>query len=722
MQWNVWITPEDSSALTLLARTHGARRESLDLPIGAGHGRVALVVVGVFERATKEIVVGGERSTLARFLEASRRAAGERCYFFDLACEAAVDPFAAADLVADLLAHAADGEGWVVALRGLPLVAPHPLVRWLDDRASESRPMAFDDAYELLASSSFSGLSAPALGRATPRFAVALGGEHGAPVPVAIGSARDLAAVADEVGTPRPPTAEMLGSGAVDESPVPPAPASMSIDIDVDLTSGSHLAAAPASSSGGALVDLTSLPQIEAALSGPNLEIAARGSWAPWEEEAAALAAAGFREASWSPRLEALAERAALEPRRVEALLMRLVESFAREGLAHEAGLVCRRLAVLRRDALSDIAGAIDAFRGAIRCLPTQAENHRGLAELLGMGVDPTLAATCLDESIGALGPELEFLVLRRSAFARLDPERATLAGAFAVAFGDARFQPDADALVAHAPLRPARGLGAAERALVRHPAMAEDVSAIFGVVERAALEMRADEKRLPPLDPATALDPSSTVTIVRTVTWAAQVLGLPPVPVHHVETTRHDLIAHPGPPACVVVGPRATTGRSLVELSFLAARHLAYYLPGHRVSLQFVSVDELAMLFWAALLAVREEIPPALREATATMRWRDGLRTRLSPSERAELGALVARFEAAGGRVDLTAWVRGLELTANRLGLLLAGDPSRVVAMVRNEDRRVGGLEAQARLTDLALWGASEAHARLRRDLLTRA
>jgi hypothetical protein len=246
-------------------------------------------------------------------------------------------------------------------------------------------------------------------------------------------------------------------------------------------------------------------------------------------------------------------------------------------------------------------------------------------------------------------------------------------------------------------------------------------VSTIFGIVEAAALAMRAEEKRLAPLEVSTLLDPQGTATIVRTVTWAAQILALPPVPVHHVETTRHDLIAHPGPPACVVVGPRAISGRSLVELSFLAARHLAYYLPGHRISLQFVSVDELAMLFWAALLAVREEVPAALREATATMRWRDGLRARLSPDERGRLAEAVARFETQGGRVDLAAWVRGLEFTANRLGLLLAGDPGRVVAMVRHEDRRVGGVDAPARLADLALWGASAAHAKLRRELLGR-
>jgi hypothetical protein len=712
MQWNVWLGNDDTSADGLLARVHGSRRADLEAPLGSRAPRAAFVVVGSLEVRTLTLTLGERNVALPTFLDAVRSAAEERCFFFDLACAEGADPFAAADAAGAILSAAAPGEGWAVAVRALPAEAPHPLLRWLTDLADAPESLSFEDAYDVLASSSFSGRAAPALGRAAPSFDMRFGA-----LPEPIGSARDLASVAESLSTPRPPVAEI----AADEE-IPEPPASMSIAVDVEFNSGSGIPVAPASMSSAELVELQSMPALEAALSGPNLELAARGSWAPWEEEAEALVASVARDPSWSSRLDALAERAALEPRRVESLFMRLVEAFAREGKGREAGAVCRRLAVLRRDTLHDVAGAIDAFRGAIRCVPAQHENHRDLADLVSMGVDANLAATCLDESLAAVGPELDLLVLRRSTLARLDPERAVLAGALAVAFGDPRFQPDADAMAAASPLRPGRSLAVADWAHLRHEAMSETVSGIFRVVEGAALAMRAEEKRLAPLDAGTLLDPQGTATIVRTVTWASQILGLPPVPVHHVESTRHDLIAHPGPPACVVVGPRAISGRSLVELSFLAARHLAYYLPGHRISLQFVSVDELAMLFWAALLAVREEVPAALREATATMRWRDGLRARLSVEERSQLAAVVARFESQGGRVDLAAWVRGLEFTANRLGLLLAGDPARVVAMVRQEDRRVGGLEAQGRLADLALWGASEAHAKLRRDLLGRA
>ncbi len=711
MRWNVWLGNDDASADGLLARVHGSRRGELEAPLGTRVPRAAFVVVGSIETASLTLTLGERSAPLPAFLDAVRGAAEERCFFFDLACAEGADPFAAADAASAILSAAAPGEAWAVAVRALPSVAPHPLLRWLTDITDGTESLSFDEAYELLASSSFSGRAAPALGRAAPSFDV-----HFGALPQPIGSARDLASVADAVSTPRPQARELPSGDCIPEPPP-----SMSIAVEIDLASGSGIPVAPASMSSADLVELQSVPALEAALSGPNLELAARGSWLPWEEEVEALVGSVARDPAWAARLDALAERAALEPRRVEGLFMRLVEAFAREGKGREAGAVCRRLAVLRRDSLHDVAGAIDAFRGAIRCVPAQADNHRDLADLVSMGVDANLAATCLDESLAVVGPELDLLVLRRSTLARLDPERAALAGSLAVAFGDPRFQPDAEAMTASAPLRPARSIADSDWASLRHESMSETVSVVFRVVERAALAMRADEKRLAPLDAGTLLDAQGTATIVRTVAWASQLLGLAPVPVHHVESTRHDLIAHPGPPPCVVVGPRAISGRSLVDLSFLAARHLTYYLPGHRISLQFVSVDELAMLFWAALLAVRDDVPAALREATATMRWRDGLRARLSEDERAELVAAVTRFEAQGGRVDLGAWVRGLEFTANRLGMLLAGDAVRVVAIVRHEDRRVGGVEVQARLADLALWGASAAHAKLRRDLLAR-
>lgn len=713
MQWNVWLASDDFAADAILSRVYGTRRETLDMPPGARELRSAFVLVGTFDAAQKTVHVGESSTTLAAFLESTRGSADERCYFLDVACADCTDPFLAADVAGSILAAAVPGEGWVVAVRPLPLQGPHPVLRWLTDIVCAGELLGFDDAYDQLASSSYSGRSAPALGRAQPSFELSLGA-----FPEPLVSMRDLAAAADALQSPRPPAA-----GPVDDEVIPEPPPSLSInvDVDVDFASGASIPVAAVSMSSGELHAIPSVPALAIA-SAPNLELSARGSWVPWEEEAEALATKGFRDQAWNARLATLMERAALEPRRAEALLMRLVDSFARDGAAREAGAVCRQLAILRRDVLADVSGAIDAFRGAVRCTPAQPENHRDLAALLATGVDAPLAAACLDESIGILGPDSEFLVLRRSTLARFDIERATLAGAIAVAFGDTRFGPDAESIAAAAPLRPARALRDADWALIRHDDMTADVSAIFRIVEDAALAMRADEKRLAPLDAGTALDPQGTATIVRTVGWASQILGLPAVPVHHVESTRHDLIAHPGPPACVVVGPRAISGRSLVELSFLAARHLTYYLPGHRISLQYVSVDELAMLFWAALLTVREEIPAALREATATMRWREGLRVRLSPAARAELATAVARVEAQGGRVDLAAWVRGLELTANRLGFLLAGDPARAIAMVRGEDRRVGGLEGSGRLADLAVWGASAAHVKLRRELVMRA
>ena len=709
MEWNFWIAPDDVSADALLASLNGSRREPLarrELKAEANRRpQAAHIVVGTWENTSQSIRVHDASTPLAAFLSGARAASVDCAFFLDLGCTAALDPFAGAEIVSSLLECALPGEAWVVAMRPLPLHAPHPLVRWLTDVVAEPCVQTFDDDYEALASSSHSGRSAPSLGRAKPSFELRFEG-----------SPHALSAIQEAAPATWRASAPVECPDAIDDAPM-----SLSIIVDIELPSSGDVPNAVFSMSSNDLSDIPSLPAMHASSSGPDLDLASLGSWVGWDHDAEALLASDFENSSWFARLDVLMARSAIESRRTESLLARLIDALARQGQAKGAGVVCRHLAILRRDALHDTTGAIEAFRGAIRCAPLAMENHNDLASLLTMGTDTGLAVVCLDESLAVLGPVPEFLVLRRTLLARIDSARSVLAGALAAAFGDLRFSTDAESLAADAPMRPARILTAADWALLRHPDMSTDVTEIFCIVEAAALEMRSEEKRLVPLPAGALLDPQGTATIVRTVAWASQILGLPQVPVHHVESTRHDLIAHPGPPASVVVGPGAISGRSLVDLSFLAARHLTYYLPGHCISLQYVSVDELAMLFWAAVLTGREEIPPALREATATMRWREGLRARLSSSQKALLVHAVARVENGGGRVDVASWVKGVEYTANRLGLLLAGDPSRVVAMVTAEERRVGGLNANHRLTDLAVWGASEAHAKLRASLTQR-
>jgi hypothetical protein len=86
-----------------------------------------------------------------------------------------------------------------------------------------------------------------------------------------------------------------------------------------------------------------------------------------------------------------------------------------------------------------------------------------------------------------------------------------------------------------------------------------------------------------------------------------------------------------------------------------------------------------------------------------------------LRPEELEALSAAVGRLEARGGDVDLLTWIRSVELTANRAGLLLAGDLQTALTQVRTEAHGLTGLDVEQRRKDLLAFSASRAFADLR-------
>jgi hypothetical protein len=67
---------------------------------------------------------------------------------------------------------------------------------------------------------------------------------------------------------------------------------------------------------------------------------------------------------------------------------------------------------------------------------------------------------------------------------------------------------------------------------------------------------------------------------------------------------------------------------------------------------------------------------------------------------------------------MELASWMRGVELTAARAGLLLCGDLATAIAAMRGERRAVGDLGYDERRGDLLAFSASRALAEARARL----
>jgi hypothetical protein len=250
------------------------------------------------------------------------------------------------------------------------------------------------------------------------------------------------------------------------------------------------------------------------------------------------------------------------------------------------------------------------------------------------------------------------------------------------------------------------------------HPDAEVLTGQIFGVIAPAVLlgrvtTLRRDKKLHTP-DPAGRQDPEkSTLTAVRAVGWAAAILGLAAPPIY-VEKSRDVAFEHiPGVPPITVVGARALSGRSQIELAFLAGRHLCWYRQEHFVRTLFSAVADLEDLFLAALVVGSPTLPIAADVRQRVAPIARAIEPLLEPPQLDALRGHFLRFVEEGGRTNLQRWSSGAEKTATRAGLLLSNDLPVALAILEAEEGRLG---EQAK--DLLVFSASERYSQLRHQL----
>ena len=149
-------------------------------------------------------------------------------------------------------------------------------------------------------------------------------------------------------------------------------------------------------------------------------------------------------------------------------------------------------------------------------------------------------------------------------------------------------------------------------------------------------------------------------------------------------------------------------------QLAFLAGRHLTYYRPEHYALVFFPTLADLSSLVLSAVRLVIPgiSVPPP---GDGDSRIDADLGGRLAAEKKKALEDAVARLDARGGKLDLLAWIRHVELTAARAGLTLAGDLRVPMRMMKEETRAIGELSAETKRGDLLAFCASDAYGKLR-------
>jgi hypothetical protein len=381
---------------------------------------------------------------------------------------------------------------------------------------------------------------------------------------------------------------------------------------------------------------------------------------------------------------------------------------------------VCRKLAMLKRDKLLDGPGAIDAFRGALEVRPDDVESRAALAELF-------VAKGQRDDAVRELTRAADSAPLRVQTYRRLfelhlraqRPDQAWLAALCLEELGAEEV--DHELFIGQyrtgAPIRPTTAMTDEWWADLSAPGVDLIVLDILAAISRAATQIRFRE--LEQKGQATALPESariaasSTATIMRTFQWASRVLGVDTCALYSMGDIKGGLAAVPAAAPSTAVGEGVASGRSVQDLSFLVGRHLTYFRPGPYVLIFYPTLEDLTALLLGAVALAQGASPPDFADKA-----HKALRKELTNEESARLAEAVTALEQRGGTMDLPALLRGIELTAHRAGVLIAGDLRVGMNELRKEEREIAGLRLEDKRADLLRFAVSEPLSRLRERL----
>jgi tetratricopeptide (TPR) repeat protein len=418
-------------------------------------------------------------------------------------------------------------------------------------------------------------------------------------------------------------------------------------------------------------------------------------------------------------------------------MIKRLGDSASEEQLLQ----LWSRLGDIASDKLGDTESAIAAYEVAASFEPNNPTRREQLAKLyLAGGTDATQNRERIDKAV----TELQFLLHRATdrldiykTLSRLYVETNQLDKAYCVAaalvvLGHASEEEKAR----YQALRP-KTLTPAKRRLteelwqkaILHPREDRALNGVFGALMASLAATTAQPHSALDLNLRDKTDVEKDGRMVSKVfRYAAQVLGIQPTPELYLRPETKDGIraanvAEKGvlTPAVLIgepyvssgSGPRAKNER---EVAFDLAKKLAFFRPERYVYYALPTVPKLEAAFSAALAATGTSQKPSRSEDAEKLAKH--IRSTVPASMLEQIAVLARKLAAREGDGLVTGWVTATDLTANRVGLILADDLETAARCVATEQGAVSTLNAKDRLRDLLAYACSEEYFAVRRHL----
>jgi len=418
------------------------------------------------------------------------------------------------------------------------------------------------------------------------------------------------------------------------------------------------------------------------------------------------------------------------EWRLLEANYVRMLQRLPREEASRQARvLLYRTLADLYRNALQDHDAAAEAWKAVTLLAPDDGEAAANWAELVTGKPGAELEAIAAWRKALPVAPDLAGAA---RTLERLHARRRSYDAAFVAASVVAdllgKGGSDEEGLLER--LRPfartqAEGVLTDNHWVeLSHEGVRGPVAQIFAIVHVHAGALLAADFGAVPLQGRVVqidrkrdrVDVDGMLYLANAYKRVAATLGVPVPELYKVAGVSGIEIANTWPPS-VVAGEEMFAGQgSRRQLAFLIGRNLAF--SRHPLALaRFHTAENLEVLLQAAVLLGE---PRFKRTADAALveKTRDKLARVLPPEAIKALQKIAYAYARDRNRQSVRAYLEAAELTADRVGTLLAGDLAVARHQLAAETGAAPALPLDRRIRELAVFALSEAFLDLRKAL----
>ncbi len=381
------------------------------------------------------------------------------------------------------------------------------------------------------------------------------------------------------------------------------------------------------------------------------------------------------------------------------------------------------RLGALYRVKLGWTTEAIDAYEAAQTLDPDNNERNEMLASLYAS--DP---AQYLDKAVAAQRPILKKNPAKPEPYRLLrklytESKRADEAWCLCQALSCMNLaEPDEERFYRR--MRPEGPAAAQSRlsdddwAMLMHPDADPLVTSIFELIEPAVLRRNGQPLEQLGYQQAYALDLlRHPYPMSQTLYYACGVLGMEPPPTFQNPEDQGGLaFLHAHTPAIVLGQAALALELPTQPASFVAARHLTYYRRGLYIRHLVPTGTGLRAWLFAAIRLVVPAFPVSPELEGPVGENINLLEKALGGTVRDQLVSSVTKLLQAGA-IDLKKWVAGVDLSADRAGLILANDLELSLELLRAADDGQG-VPNRERHKEMVLFSVSDEFFALRKRL----